>query len=103
MPAKEIRRAVFVESNVRYIPHENPYEHFVVSIKDVRTKIYLRRHNVDSKTGKTTGPRDIEDEQTLIENFRPGDLVDLTLNTYEWRFEDRSGTKYHLISIARSV
>jgi hypothetical protein len=103
MPAKEIRRAVFVESNVRYIPHENLYEHFVVSINDVRTKIYLSKYNVNPQTGGITGPRDIKNEQDLIESFNPGDLVDLTLNTREWRINDRRGTQYYLISIARSL
>ena len=99
----EIKKAVFVESNVRYIPQQNLYEHFVVSIKDVKTKIYLRRHNADPQTGRSTGPRDLKSEQALIESFSPGDLVDLTLGTYEWRMGDRSGTKYYLFSIARSL
>lgn len=99
---KEIQKAVFVESNVQYIQNENPYEHFVVSINDEKTKVYLRRHHVDYQTGRTTGPRNLKSEQDLIESFKSGDLVDLLLNTYEWKLGGRQGTKYYLISISRS-
>lgn len=102
MAFREIKRAVFVESNVQYIPNVNLLEHFVVSIKDAKVKIYLRRYNVDPETGRTTEERNIKSEQDLIESFNPGDLVDLTLSAYEWRIGDRSGTRYSLISIARS-
>jgi hypothetical protein len=101
MPVK-IKKATFVESNVHHIPHQNLLEHFVISINGERIRVYLRRYDVDPQTGRTIGARDLTHEQALIESFNPGDSVDLTVNANDWRLGRRSGTKHHLLSIARS-
>lgn len=100
---KEFKKVPFVESNVIYIPNANLFEHFVVSINNVNTRVYLRRYIADSQTGKAKEARDLEPEQTLIDSFNPGDLVDLVLHDYHWRISDRSGIKYYLISISKSL
>jgi hypothetical protein len=95
----EIKDAKFVQSNVRYVEGVTLLENFVVSINNVKRRVYLRRHNVDPVTGRSTGARDLENEQTLIESFNPGDLVNLTLYAWAWRVGKREGTKYYLVSI----